>query len=94
MATLAVLGQKQTRTRYDRNYLMTEVRHDGGTNTVSVDQSATQVAVIPLEGQTAPTATLGSADSNNQKDVTLTGGASGRVEVITLHGSAVASSKP
>ena len=94
MAALAILGQKQVRTRYDRNYLMTEVRHDGGTNTVSVDQSATVVAVLPLEGQTAPTVSLGSADSNNQKDITLTGGGSGRVELVTLNGIAVASSKP
>jgi hypothetical protein len=94
MAALAILAEKQIEASGKRQYVVHTVRHDGGSNTVSVDQSASAVAVFPLDGQSAPTATVGSADSNNQKDVTLSGGGSGQVDVWTYHSTAVASSKP
>jgi len=94
MAALAILGQKQIEGLSKRQYVVSNVLHDGLTNTVSVDQSAQSVTVTALDGQTAPTATLGTASSTTfLKDVTLTGGGTGRVDVWTYHGIAVGSSK-
>lgn len=93
MAALAILGQKQVEGLGKRQYLITQVLHDGGSNTVSVDQSAFSVVVVPTSGQTAPTAVLGASDSDFQKNVTLTVGGQGYVDVITYHQTAVASSK-
>lgn len=94
MAALGIIGQRFVEGHGRRMYVVTSVRHDGGSNTVSVDQSASAVQVFALDGQTAPTVSLGSADSNNQKDVTVSGGGSGVVDVWTYHGTNVASSKP
>lgn len=93
MAALAILGQKQIEGQGRRQYVFTNVQHDGGSNTVSVDQTAEQVRVVSLDGQTAPTVTLGSSDSDFQKNVTVSGGGSGRVDIITYHSTAVGSSK-
>lgn len=93
MAALAIIGQKVV-DFYGQYFVMTKVNHNGGSNTVSVDQSADTVRVFPLDGQTTPTVTLGSADSNNQKDVTVSGGDSGACLVVTWHKTAVASAKP
>ncbi len=65
----------------------------GVDQTFLVDQSATKVSVVaPASG--APTASLGSADSNFEKTVTLSGGSSGSVTVVTTHTGTPASSKP
>jgi len=93
MASLGILGQKQVEGLGRRQYVITQVRHDGGSNTVSVDQSADIVRAVPTDGQTAPTVTLGSSDSDFQKNVTVSGGGSGLVDVITYHQTAVAGSK-
>lgn len=93
MAALGILGQKHVEGLGKRMYVITQVRHDGGSNTVSVDQTADQVRAVAIDGQTAPTVTLGSSDSNFQKDVTVSGGGSGIVDIITYHKTAVASSK-
>ena len=93
MAVLAILGQKQVEGLGRRQYVITQVRHDGGSNTVSVDQSADIVRAVPTDGQTTPTVTLGDADSDFLKQVTVSGGGSGLVDVITYHKTAVGSSK-
>ena len=99
MAALAILGQKQIVGLGGRNYVITQVQHDGGTNTVSVDQTASQARAYPVNGQTSPTVTLGTATTDPTSasyamvDVTLTGGGSGVVDVVTAHGAAVGSSK-
>lgn len=63
-------------------------------DTVLVDQSANQVAAFHLGGGTAPTASLGSADANFEKTITLTGGTSGKVVVVVYHPNGAAGSKP
>lgn len=93
MAALGVQGQKVVEV-YGQWFVYTKVSHDGGSNTVSVDQSADTVRVFPLDGQTAPTVSLGSADSNFLKDVTLSGGGSGSCYVVTWHKTAIGGSKP
>ena len=92
MAALGILGQKVVDI-YGQWFVFTRVSHDGGSNTVSVDQSADTVRVFPLDGQTTPTVTLGSSDSNFLKDVTVSGGGSGTCLVVTWHKTAVAGSK-
>jgi hypothetical protein len=96
MAALAILNQKIVR-GIDTNYVITRVNHDGTTaGTFEIDQSASQVVVVPLAGQTAPTGTLESSGDSSTflKTVTLNGSASGNVDVITLHAGAVSSVKP
>ena len=94
MASLAVLGQKQIVGLGVRNYVITQVYHDGGSNTVTLDQTASVVRVFPLDGQTAPTVSLGTADSSTfLQTVTLSGGTAGNVDLVTAHGAAVASVK-
>lgn len=93
MAALGVSGQKVV-DFYGQFFVFTKVNHDGGSNTVSVDQSADTVRVFPLDGQTTPTVSLGSSDSNFQKDVTVSGGGTGNCLVVTWHKTAVGSSKP
>jgi hypothetical protein len=63
-------------------------------DTVLVDQTADSVETFHLGGGTKPTASLGSADSNFEKTVTLTGGSSGKVVVVTYHPNGAASTKP
>jgi hypothetical protein len=93
MPALGIIGQKIVDV-YGQQFVFTKVSHNGGSNTVSVDQSANTVVVVPLDGQTAPTVTLGSSDSSTfQKDVTVSGGGSGACHVITWHKTAVGSSK-
>jgi len=93
MAALGIQGQKVVDV-YGQVFVFTKINHDGGSNTVSVDQSADTVRVFPLDGQTTPTVSLGTADSNFQKDVTVSGGGSGACYVVTWHKTAVGSSKP
>jgi hypothetical protein len=94
MAALAIQDQKIVRGLGNSNFVITRVRHDGtAVGTFSVDQSATYVRVIPLEGQTAPTVTIGSSgDSNFLKEVNVNGLA-GLCDVLTYHQGNVASSK-
>jgi hypothetical protein len=94
MAALAILNQKVAPGLDNANYVITRVRHDGTTaGTFSVDQSASQVAVIPLDGQTAPTGSLASSgDSNFLKTITLNG-AAGLCDVLSYHQGAIASVK-
>lgn len=63
-------------------------------DSVLVDQSATQVQSFHLGGGTAPTVSLGSADANFEKTVTVSGGSSGKVAVVTYHPGGASSSKP
>lgn len=93
MAALGIQGQKVVDI-YGQWFVFTKVSHNGGTNTVSVDQSAASVNVFPLDGQSAPTVTLESdGGSDFMKDVTVTGGGTGSCYVVTWHKTAVASSK-
>lgn len=73
-----------------RIYKLTKIAYDATEVTFKVDQSAeTAVAVLPASG--APTITLGAADSNFEKTVTLAAGsAAGTVIIVTAHGSTVA----
>jgi hypothetical protein len=82
----AVKGQKILQTFGPENHIRTVVEHSGPSgSSFDVDQSADSVlSVRHKDGGTAPTATLGSA-SNGLKTITLSGGTTGRVEVITLH---------
>lgn len=96
MAELGIIGQKNMAgLGYDSNYQVTRVRHDGGVNTVEVDQSASSVVAFARDGQVVSTVSLESSGDSTTflKTVTLTGGGSGLVDVVTLHGSAIASSK-
>lgn len=72
-------------------YMFTEIVHTSGTSsTFKVPQTAS--AVVGVAGDnTAPSASLGSADSNGEKTVTLTGGQSGTFYVITRHPNGLAS---
>lgn len=63
-------------------------------DSVLVDQTASQAVVVHLGGGTAPTASLGAADANFEKTVTLSGGSNGKVAVITYHPGGASSSKP
>lgn len=79
---------------FGQNYKISRVSYSGSSSTFLVDQSATGVAVIsPVSG--GPSVSIGSADSNFEKTVTLAaGGASGTVTVIITHSGTVASTKP
>jgi hypothetical protein len=95
MAALAIRNQKIASGLDNSNLVITRVSHDGTVaGTFSVDQSASQVAVIPLAGQAAPTGSLASAGDSTYflKTVTLNG-AAGLCDVITYHQGAVASVK-
>lgn len=88
MATnTAIKGQKELATNGPETYVLTTVHHSATNgSSFSIDQTAESVvSAKPKSGGPDPTATLGSADSNGLKTVTLTGGRSGEVEVITLH---------
>lgn len=95
MAELAVLGQRFMSGLENNTYVLTRVRHDGGSNTVEIDQTASGVQVFAVDGQSAPTATLeASGDSSTfLKTVTISGGGSGRVDLVTRHAGNVASVK-
>ena len=95
MAELAIRNQKIMPGLDNSNYVCTRVNHDGtAIGTFEVDQSASQVVVIPLAGQVAPTATLDTAGSADYflKTVNLNGVA-GLCDVLTYHQGAVASVK-
>jgi len=96
MAALAIRNQKIMPGLDNANYVCTRVNHDGtAAGTFEVDQSASQVVVVPLAGQVAPTASLDAAGSSTTftKTVSLNGVA-GLCDVITYHQGAVASVKP
>jgi hypothetical protein len=96
MAALISLSQNISDPFRDGSHIVTSlVRHDGGTNTVSLPAGAlannNQVVAIPCDADdTAPTATLAqtapAAEGDRQSTtVTLTGGSSGDFFVITRH---------
>lgn len=70
-----------------------KVNHDTSSSTVKVDQTATAVTTVMVSGSgTAPTASLGSGDSDGLKTCTLTGGTQAEVWVITRHPGSIAGS--
>lgn len=87
MATnTAIKGQKNLYTFGSENYVLTTVEHSASNgSSFSIDQSANSIVAAKSKNGSDPTSTLGSADSNGLKTVTLSGGASGEVEVITRH---------
>jgi hypothetical protein len=78
-----------------RNFKLHSVPYDGSTTTFKTDQSATAVAVIePASSQ--PTVSLGAADSDFLKTVTVAAGGQslgGAITVIIAHGLTIASRK-
>lgn len=76
-------------------YKFSKVQHTAGTaSTFKVDQSAVSV-VIAKPSSGAPSVSLGSADSNFEKTVTLAAaGSSGLVTVMTTHSGTAAGTKP
>jgi len=95
MAELGILGQRHIEGVGRRQYVVSQVRHDGGLNTFEIDQTATQVQVFVVDGQAAPTVTIEAAGDSVTflKTVTISGGGSGLLDVWTYHGIAVGSSK-
>jgi hypothetical protein len=92
---LAVRSQKIVSGLDNANYVITRVSHDGTVaGTFEIDQSASQVSVIPLAGQAAPTGSLETSGDSSTflKTVTLNG-AAGLCDVLTYHQGAVASVK-
>ena len=79
-----------------RFYKISRVTYGGASTTFLVDQNADGVASIdPSSG--APAATIGAADSNFEKTVTLAAGGSstaGVVTVITTHSGTPSGVKP
>jgi hypothetical protein len=93
MAALSIQNQKTADGMGNSNLVISRVRHDGTTaGTFEIDQSASQVVVIPLDGQTAPTGSLESSGDSTTflKTVTLNG-AAGLCDVITYHQGKVSS---
>ena len=92
---MAIPNGEQAFEAFGRFYKIVRINHSSGADTTFlVDQSASAVAVIePASG--GPTASLGSADANFEKTVTLTGGAAGLTTVVIAHaGGTIASTKP
>lgn len=89
-------GEKRFFLKSRDDFIATNVDSYSASNGDSflVDQSATQVAAFHLAGGTAPTVSLGSADANFEKTVTLSGGSNGDVVVVTYHPGGASSSKP
>lgn len=90
----AIKGQKQLATFGPETYVLTTVEHSASNgSTFDIDGTADSVVSARSRAGANPTATLGGA-SNGRKTVTLSGGASGPVEVITLHHQRPATFQP
>lgn len=77
-----------------RFYKISRISYSGIATTFVVDQSASSASAIE-PASNAPTVTLGAADGNFERTVTLAaGGASGPVTVITTHNGTPAGPKP
>jgi hypothetical protein len=97
MAELLPVGTRNQPGVGQANYTVHRVRHDGGSNTIEVDQSANQVYGFAVDGQAAPTTTLTDSTGDTTtflKTVTISGGGSGLVDVTVWHPGPVASVKP
>jgi len=95
MAALAIRNQKIMPGLDNANYVCTRVNHDGtAIGTFEIDQSASQVLVVPLAGQAAPTGTLeASGDTTTFLKTVNLSGVAGLCDVLTYHQGAVASAK-
>lgn len=89
---MSILGQSQHSVP-PRNFVFTKVGHDGAAgSSFQIDQTASEAFVVAYPGATAPSASLGTA-SSGLKTVTLSGGETGEVTVVTRHDGKVASVK-
>lgn len=87
MANNQIEGQKILDTTRDGALVLTTIMHGGTTadSTFQVDQSCNEIlSVRSRNGGTNPTATLGTA-STGLKTITVSGGRSGKCDVITRH---------
>lgn len=90
----AIKGQKQLATFGPETYVLTTVEHSASNgSTFDIDLSADSIVSVRSRSGTDPTATLGAA-STGLKTITLSGGSTGPVEVITLHHQRPATFQP
>jgi hypothetical protein len=80
---------------FGRNYKIVRVNYTGLADTFLVDQSASAVATIE-PASNAPSVSIGAADANFEKTVTLASGSPDAVVTVVIahEGGTIPSSKP
>lgn len=79
--------------RTGNHFVVAEINHDGGSNTVDLPGGLVSAACLPATtSDTAPTVTVTqgndpgtSVDGGTQSQVTVSGGSSGRVYLVSRH---------